>query len=139
MAAPDVLMLILTQMKEEHPASSFINSLHHQYCNRGGLSKKQLEGLLEKVQRTPAIPAARIATLQAIILKKPTRERGKPTLTAAAPPKDEMPGILMQEILAKYPQHKRVRFLYSKYSKNEAITQQETDEIKKFHQLLLKK
>lgn len=139
MAAPDVLMAILTQMKEFHPGSSFISSLYQQYCNRGGLSKKQMEGLLDKVQRTPGIPAAKAATLQAIILKKPTRERGKPSITGIAAPKDETPGIMMQEILAKYPQHKRVLFLYSKYSKNEAMSQQETGEIKKFHQLLLKK
>lgn len=139
MAAVNILLDILTKMKEVHPASVFINSLHQQYCNRGGLSKKQLEGLLDKAQRTPEISTAKIATLEAIILKKPTRERAKPSISAAPPPKDETLGLLLQEILEKYPQHKRVLFIQSKYSKNEAITSLEAEEVKKFHKLLLKK
>lgn len=139
MAAVNILLDILTKMKEVHPSSVFINSLHQQYCNRGGLSKKQLEGLLDKAQRTPEIPTAKIATLEAIILKKPTRERAKPSISAAPPPKDETLGLLLQEILEKYPQHKRVLFIHSKYSKNEAITSLEAEEVKKFHKLLLKK
>jgi hypothetical protein len=139
MAAVNIILDILTKMKEVHPASAFVNSLHQQYCNRGGLSKKQLEGLLDKAQRTPEIAAAKTATLEAIILKKPTRERAKPSISAAAPPKDDTLGILLQEILEKYPQHKRVLFIQSKYSKNEAITALEAEEVKKFHKLLLKK
>ena len=136
--AVNIVLDILTKMKELHPSSSFISSLYNQFCNRGGLSKKQLEGLLDKAQRSPGIPMAKIATLEAIIRKKPTRERSKPTLIAVPLPKDEALGILLKEILEKYPQHKRVLFIESKYSKNEAISTAEADEIKKFHKLLLK-
>jgi hypothetical protein len=136
--AVNIVLDILTKMKELHPDSSFINSLYNQFCNRGGLSKKQLEGLLDKAQRTPEISTAKIATLEAIILKKPTRERSKPTIIAAPSPKDETLGLLLQEILAKYPQHKRVLFIQSKYNKNEAISTAEADEVKRFHKLLLK-
>jgi hypothetical protein len=138
MATVNIILDILTKMKELHPGSPFISSLHQQFCNRGGLSKKQLEGLLDKVQRTPEMPVAKIATLEAIILKKPTRERSKPSISAAPPPKDESLGKLIQEILVKYPQHKRVLFIQSKYSKNEAISNAEIDDVKRFHKLLLK-
>jgi hypothetical protein len=139
MAAPDVLLAILTEMKTLQPGSSFVESLYQQYCNRGGLSKKQLEGLLDKVQRSHGIAPGKIATLQAIILKKPTRERSKPTINAAPPPKDTATGILLHEILERYPAHKRVLFLQSKYQQNDSLTTQEKEEIRKFHALLLKK
>jgi hypothetical protein len=136
--ASDVLLSILTKMKELHPASSFVTSVYNQYCNRGGLSKKQLEGLLDKAQKTPQLPQSNIATIEAIIKKKPTRERAAATISAAAPQKDALLGQLLREILNKYPQHKRVLFIQSKYSKNEAIAALEIEEIKKFHKLLVK-
>jgi len=136
--ATDILFSILTRMKELHPASSFIESIYNHYCNRGGLSKKQLEGLLDKAQQTPQLLQSHIATIEAIIKKKHTRERTAPTLSAAAPPKDEILGQLLQDILSRYPQHKRVLFIQSKYSKNEAVSVSETEEIKKFHKLLVK-
>jgi hypothetical protein len=137
MAEINIVFDILTKMKAVHPTSTFITSLYNQYCTRGGLSKKQLEGLLDKAQKTPEITQGKIATLQAIILKKITMERTKPTITAVLPQKDESLGKMLDEILAKYPQHKRVLFLQSKYNKNEAISISETDEVKKFAKLLL--
>jgi hypothetical protein len=138
MADINIVFDILTKMKAVHPTSTFINSLYNQYCTRGGLSKKQMEGLLDKAQKTPEIAQGKIATLEAIILKKITRERTKPTIAAVFPQKDESLGKMLEEILAKYPQHKRVLFLQSKYNKNEAISTTETDEVKKFAKLLLK-
>jgi hypothetical protein len=41
----DVIRDILEQAEIAFPASAFIKSIHQQYLNRGGLSKKQLEGL----------------------------------------------------------------------------------------------
>ncbi len=138
MADINIVFDILTKMKAVHPTSTFINSLYNQYCTRGGLSKKQMEGLLDKAQKTPEIAQGKIATLEAIILKKITRDRTKPTITKALPEKDEVLGKMLKEILAKYPQHKRVLFLQSKYAKNEAIAATEIDEVKKFAKLLLK-
>ncbi len=138
MASPDVLLDILNKMKGQHPESVFVNSLYNQYCNRGGLSKKQLEGLLDKARKTPQISHGHIATLEAVILKKPTRERAAPTITAAPQPKDIVLEKMLTDILAKYPQHKRVLFIQSKFSKNEAVSVAETDEIKKFYKLLMK-
>ena len=79
MADINIVFDILTKMKAVHPTSTFITSLYNQYCIRGGLSKKQLEGLLDKAQKTPEIAQGKIATLEAIILKKITRDRTKPT------------------------------------------------------------
>jgi hypothetical protein len=138
MASINVVLEILTKMKEVHPTSNFINSLYNQYCNRGGLSKKQLEGLLDKARKTPELTHGKIATLEAIILQKPTRERAAPTISAAPAQKDEALGRLLLEILDKYPQHKRVLFIQSKFIKNEAISVLEIEEIKKFHKLLVK-
>ena len=139
MASPDVLLDILNKMKGQYPESVFVNSLYNQYCNRGGLSKKQLEGLLDKARKTPQISHGHIATLEAIILKKPTRERAAPSVTVAAPlQKDTVLENMLAAILAKYPQHKRVLFIQSKFSKNEAVSVVEIEEVKKFYKLLIK-
>jgi hypothetical protein len=138
MASVNIVLDVLVKMKKLYPSSSFINSLYNQQCNKGGLSKKQLEGLLDKAMATPQITQAQTATLQAIILKKPTRERSKPTLSAAPEPKNELTGKMMMEILAKYPGHKRVLFLKSRYDKNENISTGEQTEVEKFYKLLLK-
>ena len=133
----DILLDILNQMQKAHPASNFVNSLHQQYCNRGGLSKKQLEGLHSKALKTASIPQNKIATLEAIIKKKPTRERSVATITAPLPVKDAVLGNVLETILKKYPQHKRVLFLKSKFDNNENIAVIEIAEIEKFKKLLL--
>lgn len=125
-------------MVKTHPGSGFVNSLYQQYCNRGGLSKKQLEGLHSKASKTESISKSKLATLEAIIKKKPTRERTAATISATLPTKDEAAGKTLAAILAKYPQHKRVLFLQSKYDNNENISANEIAEIEKFGKLLLK-
>ena len=132
----DILLDILNEMLKAHPTSNFINSLHQQYCNRGGLSKKQLEGLHSKASKTVGIPQGKLATLEAIIKKKPTRERAAASVTAALPVKDESVGQMISAILTKYPQHKRLLFLQSKYANNENISAIEIAEIQKFNKLL---
>lgn len=134
----DILLDILNEMVKAHPTSVFVNSLHQQYCNRGGLSKKQLEGLHSKAMKTAGISQGRLATLEAIIKKKPTRERAAATITAPLPPKDETIGNKIAAILEKYPQHKRLLFFRSKFNNNENISALEMAEIEKFEKLLLK-
>lgn len=134
----DILLDILTEMQKAHPDSNFVNSLHQQYCNRGGLSKKQLEGLHSKAVKTETISQGKLATLEAIIKKKPTRERSAATISAPLPTKDEAIGKQLATILDKYPQHKRLVFLKSKFDNNENISALEIAEIEKFGKLLLK-
>jgi hypothetical protein len=47
-------------------------------------------------------------------------------------------GDLIEEILLKYPQHKRVLFLKAKYDNNEVISAAEVAELNKFKKLLFK-
>lgn len=134
----DILLDILKEMVKAHPDSGFVNSLYQQYCNRGGLSKKQMEGLLSKAVKTANISQGKLATLEAIIKKKPTRERAAATISAPLPIKDATVGKTLEAILAKYPGHKRVLFLQSKFDNNENISALEIAEIEKFSKLLLK-
>ena len=134
----NIILDILKTMVKAQPSSVFINSLYQQYCNRGGLSKKQLEGLHSKASKIPAVLPNKLATLEAIIKKKPTRERGAATLKINAPVKDIATGQMLEAILVKYPQHKRVLFLRSKYDNNEMLTVAETVEVERFNKLLIK-
>jgi hypothetical protein len=52
--------------------------------------------------------------------------------------KDKVAGDLIEEILLKYPQHKRVLFLKAKYDNNEVISATEVAELNKFKKLLFK-
>jgi 3-hydroxyacyl-CoA dehydrogenase len=135
----DVLLDILKQMVGSHPASGFVNSLYEQYCNRGGLSKKQLEGLYAKAVKSGSIAHNKLATLEAIIKKKPTRERAAASAqNHTQPEKDLATGKILSDILDKYPQHKRVLFLKLKYDNNETLSPVETGEVQKFGKFLLK-
>ena len=134
----DIIMDILDAVIKAQPESVFANSLRQQYCNRGGLSKKQLEGLHSKASKIADMPVGKLATLQAIILKKPTRFKSDMPVIAAPAAKDETPGKDMEAILEKFPAHKRVLFLKSKYDKNEPISAIELAEISRFKSLLLK-
>ena len=132
----DIVLDILKAVLEAQPLSSFTQSLLHQYQERGGLSKKQLQGLYGKAQKVKSIPAGKLATLEAIILKRPTKD--KSPLPSAEPIylKDEETGRMIKAILEKYPQHKRVLFYKSKYDNNELLPAMEMAELQKFFKLL---
>ena len=66
----DVTMDILNILLKERADSPFVKSLHQQYCERGGLSKKQLEGLHNKAAKVKEVPPQKLATLEAIIKLK---------------------------------------------------------------------
>ncbi len=132
----DIVLDILKAVLEAQPQSSFTQSLLHQYQERGGLSKKQLQGLYSKAQKINTLSPNKLATLEAIILKRPTREKSTLPTTTPLYQKDEKTGALIDSILVKYPQHKRVLFLKSKYDNNEVLTTIEVSEIQKFGKLL---
>jgi hypothetical protein len=73
----DVIRDVLEQTEIAFPASPFVKSIHQQYLNRGGLSKKQLEGLYQIAQKVNTISPGKLSTLEAIILKKPTRYKSE--------------------------------------------------------------
>ncbi len=132
----DVVMDILKAVLEARPDSSFIQSLLQQYRERGGLSKKQMQGLYGKASKIQSIPVHKLATLEAIIMRKPTRYRSELPGTITLYEKDESTGKILTDILAKYPDHKRVLFLRSKYDNNEVLTAAELTELQKFSRLL---
>ncbi len=134
----DIIMQVLQAVLDVRPSDTFVQSLMQQYQERGGLSKKQLQGLHGKASRIVTIPAAKLATLEAIILKK--HEKSRSALPANEPlyKKDEETGKMLDEILQKFPQHKRVLFLKSKYDNNEVLQAAEISELQKFHKLLVK-
>ncbi len=132
----DVIRNILEQTEIAFPGSTFIKSLHQQYLNRGGLSKKQLEGLYQMAQKVNTIPAGKLSTLEAIILKKPTRYKSSKPDPSPLYKKDEDLEKMISAVLEKYPRHKRVLFLKTKYDNNEVLTLAEIAEIEKFYKLL---
>lgn len=134
----DVIKDVLVAVLAAYPASVFIQSLLRQYEERGGLSKKQLQGLHQKALKVKTIPANKLATLEAEILKKPTRYKSVPPPNQPLYVKDETTGKMIEAILAKYPQHKRVLFFKTKYDNNEVLSSAERAELERFYKLLSK-
>jgi hypothetical protein len=59
----DVIFDVLKATLAAYPHSTFLQSITHQYMERGSLSKKQLEGLYGKAQKVTDIPVGKLATL----------------------------------------------------------------------------
>lgn len=133
----DIIGKILDALYAHNPDALFVMSLMHQYEERGSLSKKQLEGLLAKARKAPTIPQQWLGTLEAIILKMPTRYKSaEPIQPTPIYQRDAAVGEMMDAILAKYPQHKRVLFLHAKYNNNEPLQPEEIAELTKFQKIL---
>jgi hypothetical protein len=131
----DIVSDLLKAVLEAQPGSSFIQSLLHQYQERGGLSKKQLQGLYSKAEKIETIPANKLATLEAVIMKRPTRYKSSLPATEPLYKKDEHVARMINAILEKYPHHKRVLFLKLKYDNNELLGPSELTELQKFSKL----
>ena len=134
--AIDIVNEVLEDCILAYPVSSFIISLYKQYLNRGSLSKKQLQGLHSKASKIPDMSIAKLGTLEAIIKKMPTRYKSEAPAPKPLYEKDETTGKLIHDILAKYPQHKMVLILKSKYDNNQLLTTAELADLKRFGQLL---
>jgi len=134
----DIIADLLNAVIKARPGDEFCKSLLHQYQERGGLSKKQLEGLLGKASKFTDASPGKLATLEAIILKKHTNHRSSITAPVEQVAKDEQTPALIAAILQKYPAHKRVLYFQMKGEKNEELTAQEKEELNKFAKLLLK-
>ena len=132
----DIIRDLLELTQVTYPESSFLKSLAFQYEERGGLSKKQLEGLYKKAAKIDSIPAGKLATLEAVILKKPNRFKSALPENSPLYTKDPRIGQLITSILEKYPQHKRVLFFQAKYDNNELLSSAEITELERFHKLL---
>jgi hypothetical protein len=132
----DIINMLLEDCIMAFPVSSFVISIYQQYQRRGWLSKKQLQGLYDKASKINGVLPGRLAALESIIKKMPTRERSELPENAPLFEKDAASGKLIEEILQKYPQHKRVLFLKAKFDNNEILSLADISELKKFRQHL---
>jgi len=136
----DIVNEILEACILAYPVSSFIISLYKQYISRGWLTKKQLQGLHSKAQNIKGLAPGKLAALEALINKMPTKYKSEaPTSTAPIFQKDEAVGKMIETILAKAPQHKRVLFFQTKYQNNEALSPTELADLKRFSDFFSKK
>jgi DNA repair protein RadC len=132
----DMVNEVLEECILAYPLSSFIISLYKQYQQRGSLSKKQLEGLYGKASKIEGLPPGKLAAIEAIIKRMPTRYKSE--LPEAKPlfQKEETTGALIAEILEKFPAHKRVLFLKAKYENNELISSADMNDLKRIKALI---
>jgi DNA repair protein RadC len=128
----DIVNEVLEECIIAYPVSSFVISLYKQYGERGSLSKKQLQGLHSKASQIKDINPGKVATLEAIINKMPNRFKSEIPEAKPALEKDEKAGEMITEILAKYPEHKRVLYLKSKYDNNEVLAPAEISDLERF-------
>lgn len=128
---PDIINMLLEDCILAFPLSSFIISIYQQYQQRGWLTKKQLEGLYGKASKINGLPPGRLAALEAQIKKMPTRYKSSLPENKPLFEKDVHLGKIIEAVLEKYPQHKRLLYLQSKYHNHE-LSNPECDEIRKF-------
>ena len=134
----DIILKVLIAAQAARPDAAFISSLLQQYRQRGGLSKKQLEGLYDKARKIEGFSTGLLATLQAIILKRPDRDKKDSVVLLASEKKADTDAPLITAILEKYPGHKRVIYFKMKNDKGEDLSLLEKEELNKFVKLLLK-
>jgi hypothetical protein len=132
----DIINEVLEACIIAYPVASFIISLYKQYQQRGWLSKKQLEGLYDKAMKIEGFSPGKLSTLEAMIKKMPTRHKSELPVNKPLIEKDETSGKQIDAILAKYPQHKAVLFLKSKYEMNQPLSATETAELTRLSKLL---
>ena len=132
----DIINMLLEDCIMAFPVSSFVISIYQQYQRRGWLSKKQLQGLYDKASKISGVAPGKLAALESIIKKMPTREKSLLPEPKPLFEKDLAAGKLMDEILTKYPAHKRVLYLKAKYDNNEVLSSIDLSELKKFQQVL---
>ena len=132
----DIVNEILETCIIAYPVSSFIISLYQQYQQRGSLSKKQLQGLYSKSAKIEDINTGKLATLEALIKRMPTRYKSDLPVAAPLFEKDEISGKIIAAILEKYPAHKAVLFLKAKSENNETLSVMEIAELKRLQQVL---
>ncbi len=137
----DIVSYIIEEVRKAKPDDAFTKSIQIQYIERGSLSKKQLEGLQGKALRIPGIHPGRMATLEAIIKKKLTKERSAATIAVVnkEPEADEAAGEMIDSILEQYPGHKRVLLFRANYLKNKMLQPADKLELEKFYKLLMEK
>ena len=134
----DIVAQILELVLLAKPDDAFCKSIRLQYMDRGGLSKKQLEGLHGKAVRIKEIGSGKLATLEAIIKKKHITHRSEVTITKFEIEVDTESEKMIDTILEKYPQHKRVLVFKANFAKDKILPKEDKAELEKFYKILIK-
>ncbi len=135
----DMINTVLEDCILAYPVSSFVISLYKHYLKWGTLSKKQLQGLYDKASAIEGIAPGKLASLEVILKRMPTKQSKALPESKPLFQKDEKTGAVLDQLLAKYPSHKQGLMLYSKYLNNQLFTTAELADLKRFQQLLDKK
>ena len=88
-----------------------------------------------KASKIEGISTSKLGTLEAIIKRMPTRYKSEVPAPKPLYEKDESTGKMIQEILDRYPQHKRVLFLKAKYENNETLNSTDIADLKRIRKL----
>jgi hypothetical protein len=134
----DIVAQIIQQVLDAKPEDVFCKSIQQQYMERGGLSKKQLEGLHGKAGRIKEISSGKLATLEAIIKKKHITHKSEITITKVEIQIDTEAEKMINAILEKYPQHKRVLLFKANFAKDKILPKADKEELEKFYKILMK-
>jgi hypothetical protein len=134
----DIVSKVLEACYAVDKDSLFLMSLMHQYEDRGFLTKKQLQGLHDMARKMQDINTGWLATIEAMIAKLPNRDKSPILATSVTHVPDEKVAKQMDEILSKYPQHKAVLLLQSKFKKEHELNAAEKSSLEKFYKLLIK-
>ena len=102
--------------------NTYIRNIYDFYQNNGGLSGKQIQVLLNEIDKIPVKPPFNPATLEAIIKKKAVKYRSKlppvtPMYTEDAESKEKL-----RQILEMAPQHKAAIQFMNKVNLNQELT-----------------
>lgn len=128
----DIVNEILEECIMAYPVSSFVISLYKQYLQRGSLSKKQLTGLFGKASKIETLAPGKLATLEALINRMPTRQKSEAPVLKPMFERDATVGPLLEAILDKSPKHKTAIFLKAKYENDETLSSTEIADLKRF-------
>ncbi len=134
----DIISDVLAAALRAFPQSDFVQGLSHQYLVKGGLSKRQLEGLHKKAQGVKDLSPGKLATLEAIILKRAKKYRSDLPPTTPLYEQDNTAQKLVDDILHLHPGHKRVLFFAARLKNNSALSTTDFKELERFHKLLIK-
>lgn len=134
----DVINEILEDCLMAFPIHSLLISLYQQYQRRGFLTKKQLQALHIKATQVATMQHGKLATLEAIINKMPNRFKSELPEVILEQDDSAVIKVIIENILQKYPLHKRVIFFQSKIDNNEQLSPKEIEELKKFEKIALR-
>jgi hypothetical protein len=120
-----------------HANNSYMRKLYDFYREKGGLSGKQLQALLDKINSIDVKPSFNPATLEAMIKKKAVKYRSAIPAPVEIIADDSAEfRAMIDEILQIAPNHKTVLFYRTKMENRELLSQPEKDNLKKFLKLL---